>query len=143
VSALRLIRFVIKTRLSGGALALLLFIALVMLVTGLSMTFSKARSPPTPGFTELFRDYMTFMLVILMLTPLPAAAQMSVLKSDRDYLFTLPVRPRNLGGFMAFFLVVAFAPCTQRSSQPRPCQRPLWASRGPGSPSPRLSRATT
>jgi len=97
VSALRLIRFVIKTRLSGGALALLLFIALVMLATGLSMTFSKARSPPTPGFTELFRDYMTFMLVILMLTPLPAAAQMSVLKSDRDYLFTLPVRPRDLG----------------------------------------------
>jgi len=35
---------------------------------------------------------------------------MLALKSDRDYLFTLPVRPRDLGGFMAFFLVVAFAP---------------------------------
>ena len=72
--ALRLIRFVIKTRLSGGALALLLFIALVMLATGLSMTFSKARSPPTLGFTEFLRGYMTFMLAILMLAPLPTGA---------------------------------------------------------------------
>jgi hypothetical protein len=35
---------------------------------------------------------------------------MLALKSDRDYLFTLPVRPRDLGGFMAFLLVVAFPP---------------------------------
>jgi len=97
VPALRLIRFVIKTRLSGGVLALLLIVALVVLATGLSMMFSKARSPPTPGVTEFFRDYMTFMLVILMLAPLPAGAPTSVLKSDRDYLFTLPVRPRDLG----------------------------------------------
>jgi len=72
VSALRLIRFMIKTRLSGGALALLLFMAVVMLVTGLSMTFSKARSPPTSGFTEFLRGYMTLMLAILMLTSVPA-----------------------------------------------------------------------
>jgi len=97
VSALRLIRFMIKTRLSGGALALLLFMAVVMLVTGLSMTFSKARSPPTSGFTEFLRGYMTLMLAILMLTSVPAGAQMLALKSDRDYLFTLPMRPRDLG----------------------------------------------
>jgi len=74
------------------------------------MTFSKARSPPTSGFTEFLRGYMTLMLAILMLTSVPAGAQMLALKSDRDYLFTLPMRPRDLGGFMAFFLVVAFPP---------------------------------
>ncbi|MCE4623722.1 MAG: hypothetical protein F7B11_03130 [Caldisphaeraceae archaeon] len=86
----KLLKFIIKTRISPGMLAILLIIIIYAIFTGIGMSSSGIKiNTKVPQYYAVI--YATFFLVFSSFS-----GGLAILKSDRDYLFLLPVNKRQL-----------------------------------------------
>lgn len=95
----KLLKFVLRTRFSRPFLIL---IAVVFTYSVLVFRYI----PPT-GFVVIFGYYASGMIALFLAMALATGGVM-VLKSDRDYLFTLPLSPRDLSISIFFAQFIAF-----------------------------------
>ena len=84
---LSLLKFVIRTRFSRP---FLIFIAIMV-----AYSVAISRALPPAGMTLIFGTYSTVIIALFLAMALATGGVM-VLKSDRDYLFTLPLSTRDL-----------------------------------------------
>jgi hypothetical protein len=96
---LRLLKFVLRTRFSRP------FLILIAIMVVYSIAISRAASPST--LATVFGYYATGIIAFLLAMSLAAGGVM-VLKSDRDYLFTLPLSTRDLSLSIFFSQFIAF-----------------------------------
>jgi hypothetical protein len=96
---LRLLKFVLRTRFSRP------FLFLIAIMVVYSVAISRVTPPST--LATIFGYYATGIVAFLLAMALAAGGVM-VLKSDRDYLFTLPLNTRDLSLSIFFSQFIAF-----------------------------------
>lgn len=96
---LSLLKFVLRTRFSRP------FLILIVIMFAYSITISQAI--PAQGVAIIF-GYYSVAIIALFLAMALATGGVMVLKSDRDYLFTLPLSTRDLSLSIFFSQFIAF-----------------------------------
>ena len=96
---LRLLKFVVRTRFSRP------FLILIAIMVGYSIIISRVT--PQSTLTTIFGYYATGIVAFFLAMALATGGVM-VLKSDRDYLFTLPLNTRDLSLSIFFSQFIAF-----------------------------------
>jgi hypothetical protein len=96
---LRLLKFVLRTRFSRP------FLIFVVLIIAYSIIIS--RTIPPSGVSLIFSYYAVAIIALFLATALATGGVM-VLKSDRDYLFTLPLSTRDLSISIFFSQFIAY-----------------------------------
>lgn len=96
---LRLLKFVVRTRFSRP------FLIFIGIVTAYSIAISRALPPA--GLNIIFGYYSAGLIAFFLAMALATGGVM-VLKSDRDYLFTLPLSTRDLSLSIFFSQFIAF-----------------------------------
>lgn len=95
----RLLKFILRTRFSRPFL--------IIIVVVFVYSIAAFRSVPPTGLGVAFGYYASGLVAFFLAMALATGGVM-VLKSDRDYLFTLPLSPRDLSVSIFFAQFVAF-----------------------------------